>query len=119
MNDELAVIERTPFSLAEPPLHPVPPVPPIQEMRQIAELLAQSGYFKDVRDASQAFTKMLRGWELGIGYAASLCEIDIIQGKPVLSAALMARLVKSSGKYDYRVLVATAQECELEFFERG
>jgi hypothetical protein len=113
------MLEEVPRTLEAVQRPMMAPLPPLGEMRQVAELLARSGFFKDVKDEAQAFAKMLRGWELGIGYATALSEIDIIQGKPVLSSALCARLIKQSGKYNYRVVTATKDECELEFYERG
>lgn len=91
----------------------------LSEMVKIAELLAASKYFADAREQAQAFAKILRGSELGIGPATSLSEISIVQGKPQLSSSLMAMLVKRSGKYNYRVKVSTAEACEIEFFEFG
>lgn len=119
MPNDLAIPDETRFDLTSRVPVRRETVYTLAEMVQIAELLAQSGFYKDVKEASQAFAKILRGAELGIGPAASLSEIDVIQGKPVLSAALCARLIKQSGKYNYRVITSTREECELEFIEFG
>jgi hypothetical protein len=45
--------------------------------------------------------------------------IDIIQGRPVVGADLLARAVKESGRYDFRVRVLSDEECRIEFFQGG
>ena len=90
----------------------------IGEMQQMATALASSGYFKDAKDASQAFVKILAGHELNIPPFAAMSGIHIIQGKPELGANILASLVKSSNKYDYRVTKLDATACVLAFFER-
>ncbi|HEV8573868.1 MAG TPA: hypothetical protein VGR43_04085 [Dehalococcoidia bacterium] len=84
-----------------------------------AELLARSGYFSDAKDAAQAFAKILAGQELGLGAFQALSSIHIVQGKPVLSATLIAALVKRSGRYNYRVRRMDETVCEIEFSECG
>ncbi len=91
----------------------------LQETLQLGDVLAQSGYFRDVKDAAQAVVKILYGRELGIGPASSLMAIHIIEGKPSPSAALMATLIKRSRRYNYRITVWTEQECRITFTERG
>src|SRR5256885_16374106 len=43
--------------------------------------------------------------------------IHIIQGKPTIGAGLIASKVKSSGKYDYKVISMTDTICSLDFFQ--
>ena len=89
------------------------------DLPSLGKMLASSGYFKDAADEAKAIVKVLAGQELGLGPIASMTGIHIVEGKPALSAALIASLIKRSGKYDYRVLQMDATACRLEFFEGG
>lgn len=87
------------------------------EIKSIGEIFAKSGYFRDAKDASQAIVKIMAGAELGIGPMASMAGIHIVEGKPTLSANLLAAAVRRSGRYNYKVLELTAKACRIEFFE--
>jgi hypothetical protein len=94
----------------------------LAELTGIARLLAASGYF-DAKGASemaiaQVATKIMAGREMGLGPFAAVQGIHVISGRPALSANLIAAAIKSSPKYDYRVLELTAEACEIEIFER-
>ena len=94
----------------------------LAELIGIARLLAASGYF-DARGSSemaiaQMATKIMAGREMGLSPFAAVQGIHVIQGRPALSANLIAAAIKSSPKYDYRVLELTAEACEIEIFER-
>jgi hypothetical protein len=94
----------------------------LAELTGIAKLLAASGYFDAKGTADQAVaqlaTKILAGREMGLGPFAAVQGIHVIQGRPALSANLIASAIKSSPKYDYRVKRLDPDTCELEFFER-
>lgn len=98
------------------------PVNTLADARAVAETLALSNYFDAKGNnpvaLAQIATKILAGREMGYGPFASVNGIHIIQGRPSVSANLMAAAVKASGRYDYRVRQMTADVCELEFFER-
>jgi hypothetical protein len=85
----------------------------------LGEVLAKSGYFADAKDAAQCVVKVLAGRELGLPAIASMTGIFVIQGKPSLSANLMAAIIKRSGKYNYKVRRMEADGCQIEFFEGG
>lgn len=87
-------------------------------LTEVGQVLVKSGYFQDAKDASQAIVKVLAGRELGFGPIASMTGINIIQGRPSLSANLMAAAVKRSGRYNFRVKRLTAEVAEIEFFEK-
>lgn len=93
------------------------PVPAISEALTLGKIFHESGFFADVRGMSQAVTKILAGRELGIQPMAAMTGIYVVKGRVTLSANLLASLVKRSGRYDYRVVKLTDQECELEFSE--
>lgn len=85
---------------------------------KLGDVLVQSRYFADATQAAQAIVKVMAGRELGFGPIASMTGIHIIQGRPAIGADLMAKAVKRSGRYNYRVRKMTGEECEIEFFER-
>src|ERR1035437_4992428 len=77
--------------------------------------LAAAGMFKDATQANQAFAKLIFGRDLGLSATQAMTGIYIIEGKPEMSANLQASKVKSSGRYDYRVLRIDNDVCEIEF----
>ena len=89
------------------------------DLFRLGEVLAQSGYFQDARQAAQAIVKVMAGRELGFGPIASMTGIHIIQGRPAIGADLMAKAVKRSGKYNFRTVTLTDEECSIEFFEKS
>lgn len=94
----------------------------LADLRNIAQMLAASNYFDAKGNSEQAIaqiaTKILAGQELGYGPFASVQGIHVIQGKPAMSANLMAAAVKSSARYDYRVRQMDDSAVNIEFFER-
>ncbi len=94
----------------------------VDQLQSIAKMLALSGFFEAAREPNQAVAQMavkvLAGREMGFGPFASVQGIYLIQGKPSVSANLMASSVKNSPRYDYRVRKMEDAECVLEFFER-
>lgn len=94
----------------------------LDDVQRVARLLSMSGYFDAKGTAEQAVaqlaTKILAGREMGFDPFASANGIHIIQGKPTVSANLMAAAVKGSQRYDYRVREHSDAVCKIEFFER-
>lgn len=82
-----------------------------------AKLFAESGMFTDAKQMAQAFVKIQAGQEMGIGAFASMTGINIIMGKPTISAGLIAGAVKGSGKYDYKVKEMNEKICSIDFFQ--
>jgi hypothetical protein len=95
----------------------------LDDVQRVAKLLALSGYFDakgtDERSVAAIATKVLAGREMGFAPFASVQGIHLIQGKPTVSAQLMAAAVKSSAKYDYRIRQMDESACKIEFFERS
>ena len=94
----------------------------IDGLKKLAQMLAVSGYFEITRGdpavaVAQMATKILAGREMGYGPFASVQGIHVIQGKPALSANIMASAVKGHPRYDYRVREMTTDICRIEFFE--
>lgn len=91
--------------------------PTLQDTLKLGEVFAKSGYFTDAREASQAVVKILAGAELGLPAMSAMSGIYIVQGRPTLSANLMAALVKRSGRYNYRVTEHSDKACTILYFE--
>jgi hypothetical protein len=105
VNDQTAVVVAAPAAEVD--------------LFRLGDVLAQSGYFQDARQAAQAIVKVMAGRELGFGPIASMTGIHIIQGRPAIGADLMAKAVKRSGRYNYRVTELTDEACSVEFFEKS
>jgi hypothetical protein len=95
----------------------------LDTIQRTGKLLAASGYFNASGDLStqiaQMAAKIMAGREMGFGPFASVNGIYIIQGKPAISANLMASAVKGHPRYDYRVRTMQPDKVEIEFFEDG
>lgn len=87
--------------------------------REIAAAFKASGLFPDLKSEAQAYVKVIAGAEMGIGPMASMSGINVIQGKPTLSANLLAALVKRHPSYDYRVVDHSDTTCRIEFRQDG
>jgi hypothetical protein len=90
----------------------------LDEVNGVAKVFKESGYFADVKSEAQAAVKVMAGQELGIPPFASMNGVYIVKGKTVLSATLMAGLIKKSGRYNYKTIKHTDTECELELYEK-
>ena len=88
------------------------------ELMTIAEMFAVSGMFPDGREKAKVATKLVIGQTLGLNPLDSMTGLNMIQGKVVLSASLMANAIKRSTKYDYAAKT-TVDACTIEFFEIG
>ena len=73
--------------------------------------------FPDVKTAGEAMVKIEIGASLGFGDAASMVNIHLYQGKPIVGYAMLGAAVKRHEKYDYTLLSLTNEACEIEFFE--
>lgn len=90
-----------------------------KDVVDIANAFYASGMFPDVKSGAQAIVKIQAGQEFGIPPFAAMTGIHIIQGKPTVGGGLIASKVKSSDKYDYKILEKTDKICRIEFFEEG
>ena len=96
--------------------------PSFEQLGRLAKSFALSRYFDDLKgDANQmvaqAFTKIITGQEFGVPPSAAIRGINIIKGKPSISAGLMSGLIKKSNKYDYRIVERSEKRCEISCFE--
>jgi hypothetical protein len=56
----------------------------IDEDIRLANALAQSGFYKDIRDAAAGVVKLRIARELGLGLRG-ISDVHIVEGKPTLS----------------------------------
>ena len=91
----------------------------IQDARVTASAFHQSGMFPNLKNEAQAFVLILAGAEMGVGAMEAVQGITLIQGKPTMSANLLASLVKRHPRYDYRVVDHSDTTCRIEFFQDG
>lgn len=82
---------------------------------ELGKVFAESGVFPDIKSAAQGYIKILAGKELGLSPMQSLNSFFFVAGRLGIISQAMAALVKKSGKYDYRIISHTDQECEIEF----
>lgn len=85
----------------------------ISIIERTAQHFLTSGLFKDLRSVSQAVVKILKGRELGIGPYSSIDSINVIQGKLVINANLLAALIRKSKAYDYKITELTPKSCSI------
>ena len=89
------------------------------EIMTLGKVFAQSGYFSDARQESQAIVKIMAGKELGFAPITAMTNIYIVNGRVALSANLMASAIKANPKYDYKILQLTDSICQIEFLQEG
>ena len=89
------------------------------DTQQLGAIMVKSGFFQDTKQEAQAVVKILYGAELGFGPIASMLGCYIVNGRPSLSAQLIASAIQKSGTYRYRIREWTDKRCRIEFFERG
>lgn len=88
-----------------------------QNPADVARAFTASGLFPDLHKTSEAYVKIMAGAEMGIGPMAAMTGINVIRGRPTLSANLLAAQVKRHPRYDYRVVDHSDTTCRIEFTE--
>ena len=95
----------------------------IEEIKRVAMMMVCSDFFQVGKDQTQAVAqigvKILAGREMGYGAFASVQGIHVIQGKPTVSANLMAAAVKAHPRYNYKVVEMTDDKVSIQFYEDG
>ena len=89
------------------------------ELERVAGMLARSS-FCNVKNPADALWIVATGHSLGIDPVTSLRGIHVINGKPVLSADLMAAVAMRHPACEYlRVVEMTAERCVVHVKRRG
>lgn len=119
METENAIIEVKAQEVVEPEAKVIGTlaIRNVDDLSRIAKMCAGSGYFQDAQTPTQAGVKILTGMELGITPIASMTGVHVINGKPVISAGLMAGIVQRSKLFKYKLERLTNTECFIEFIE--
>ncbi len=91
----------------------------LADMEKLGRLFVESGLFPDTKDLPKAVIKILAGREIGVSPFQAMEGIDIINGRVVISPLLLSAIIKSSNKYNYRILSSSDKECTIAFYERG
>ncbi len=90
----------------------------IELSEEKAKILFESGYFLDIKSVAQAQVKVWIGRSLGLNEFQSLTGIYITpKGQIGLAAITMGSMVKSSGKYDYKIDKLDDTGCTITFFK--
>lgn len=89
----------------------------MRELKELANIMMESGSFPDIKSAAQAMVKVIAGNELGFSPIVSMTGIHFFQGKVSLGANLIASLIKDSGKYEYKITEHTAEACSIVFYQ--
>src|SRR3990167_4806674 len=77
-----------------------------------AKVLIESGFLPtSIKGPAQAVAIMTMARELGIGMWAGFAGINIIQGKPTISAQLMLALINKSGLLEDMNIADDGQAC--------
>lgn len=110
----------TALEVQRPELGPRPlPVISDEELNRtwrLSEALAKSGFFKDSRQAAQAFAKIMFGRDLGLSPTEAMQALHVIEGRVEMSANLQASRVKLTPGYDYMVERLDEEGCVICFW---
>lgn len=87
---------------------------------KVSVTLANSGLYQKLHGAEQIFAVIMRGRALGLDATTALDQINMIQGRPTLSAQAIIGIIKASPKCKYfHLLESTPDSCTWETFREG
>jgi len=111
-------IEEEP--LAETVVAVIPPAPVMSATEAMAHAnIAVRALVGGSSNQYEAAMKIIRGHELGIGPAAAVENIYVVNNRTAMGAGLIGSLIKKSGRYNYKVIKHTEAECSIDFYEDG
>lgn len=88
----------------------------LAEAQDLAKVFVMSGFFKDTVQLSQGIVKVMYGQELGLSPMVAMTQIDVVEGRPAPSAALVLALIEKHDDYDYEVEESTPEVARLAFY---
>lgn len=74
----------------------------MEDLARIARAVSESGLVRDAKTAAAAGVKMVTATHLGFSPMAGLLGVDVIEGKPRLSARMLLAAVRRHPLYEYR-----------------
>ena len=96
----------------------------IDEDIRLANALAQSGFYKDIRDAAAGVVKLRIARELGLGLRG-ISDVHIVEGKPTLSYQAILGMVRNytgphgTDRYSFKYLQRDEERVEIEWTING
>lgn len=87
---------------------------------RLANALAQSGFYKDIRDAAAGVVKLRIAREFGLGLKG-ISDVHIVEGKPTLAYQAILGMVRrytgplGTDRYSFRYLVRDDERVEIEW----
>ena len=92
------------------------PIGQMLQIREFAKILLKSGLMPPaVNTEEKAIILSMKGYDLGLTYMQSIENINVIQGKPSISASLIQAKIRQSGVCEYlTVLEMTDKNCKIE-----
>lgn len=92
----------------------------LEETMQVAKVLYECRYFKDIQSVSQAAAKILAGRELGLPPMLSLSKVYVVNGRTALEGEIFAGAIKNThGEWDYKIIRSDDKGCTLQFLYWG
>ena len=88
-----------------------------KEPMALSEVFVKSGMFPDVKSQAQGVVKILAGRELGLTPFQAMGGLYFVNGKIGIQANICSGLIRKSKKYDYSIIKATDETCEIDFFD--
>jgi len=91
---------------------------------RLANALAQSGFYKDIRDAAAGVVKLRIARELGLGLRG-IGDVHIVEGKPTLSYQAILGMVRNytgphnTDRYSFKYLQRDEERVEIEWTING
>ena len=91
---------------------------------RLANALAQSGFYKDIRDAAAGVVKLRIARELGLGLRG-ISDVHIVEGKPTLSYQAILGMVRAytgplgTDRYSFKYLRRDEECVEIEWTING
>jgi hypothetical protein len=96
----------------------------LEETIRLANALAKSGYYKDIRDVAQGVVKLQIAREMGLGMRG-ISDVHIVEGKPTLSYQLILSKVRmftgprGDDRYNYKYTRRDDTCVSIEWFING
>ena len=92
----------------------------LDEMRERAGLLVKSGFLPPaIKTVEQAMTIILTGRELNLGFMESLRSINVINGRPAMSAQLILALAQRTGELEDMKVEEKPGSCQTTVKRKG